>query len=47
MKNPDLTVAQYLSQTIGSVGENMAIVRFSRLVLGETAKKEADAGAMN
>ncbi len=47
VKNPDLTVAQYLSQTIGAVGENMAIVRFSRLVLGETAKKEADAGAMN
>ncbi|MCO5141956.1 MAG: translation elongation factor Ts [Oligoflexia bacterium] len=38
VKNPDLTIAQYLSQTIATIGENILITRFSRFVLGETTK---------
>lgn len=47
VKNPDLTVAQYLSQAIAGIGENMNIVRFTRYVLGETARKEAAEGEAN
>jgi elongation factor Ts len=40
VKNPDLTIAQHLSQTIGNIGENMSIARFARFQLGETRKAE-------
>lgn len=35
VKDPDMTVADYLHQTIAKTGENMEIRRFSRFVLGE------------
>lgn len=34
VKNPDLSVGDYLKETIGSLGENMSIVRFARLAMG-------------
>lgn len=37
VKNPDITVADYLKSTIASLGENMAIRRFARIQLGEGA----------
>ena len=40
VKNPDLSVSQFVSQTIATIGENINIVRFSRFVLGETMKKD-------
>lgn len=39
VKNPDISIADHLSQTISKIGENVAIARFTRYVLGETAKK--------
>jgi elongation factor Ts len=39
VKNPDITIAEHLSQTVSKIGENMSIARFSRFVLGESAKK--------
>lgn len=39
VKNPDLTIAAYVSQTISTIGENISIARFTRYVLGEGAKK--------
>ena len=39
VKNPELTIAALLSQTVSTIGENMSIARFTRYVLGETAKK--------
>lgn len=48
VKNPDLTIAQHLSQTVATIGENISIARFTRYVLGETAKKaEETAQASN
>ena len=40
VKNPDLTIAQHLSQTIANIGENMSITRFCRYQLGETRKAQ-------
>jgi elongation factor Ts len=34
VKDPDMTVADYLKSIIGSLGENMAIKRFSRFQIG-------------
>ena len=34
VKNPDISVGDYLKETIAGLGENMSIVRFSRLALG-------------
>lgn len=34
VKNPDITVGDYLKATIGSLGENMSIARFARLAMG-------------
>jgi elongation factor Ts len=46
VKNPDITIAEHLSQTVSKIGENISIARFSRFVLGETAKKaESEAEA--
>jgi len=39
VKNPDITIAEHLSQTVSKIGENISIARFSRFVLGESAKK--------
>jgi len=35
VKDPDMSVADYLNQTIAQTGENMEIRRFARFVLGE------------
>ncbi len=34
VKNPDQSVGDYLKETIGTLGENMSIVRFARLAMG-------------
>jgi len=34
VKDPDMTIADYLKSIIGSLGENMAIKRFSRFQIG-------------
>ncbi len=34
VKNAELSVGDYLKETIGSLGENMSIVRFARLAMG-------------
>ena len=53
IKNPDLTIEQYLRDTANSVGENIKIRRFARFEVGEgLEKKEEDfaaevAGQMN
>lgn len=39
VKNPDLTIAAFVSQTISTIGENISIARFTRYVLGEASKK--------
>ncbi len=44
VKNPDISINDHLNQTVSKIGENMSIARFTRYVLGETAKKaEAEA----
>lgn len=44
VKNPDISINDHLNQTISKIGENISIARFTRYVLGETAKKaEAEA----
>jgi elongation factor Ts len=35
VKNPDLTVAEYLKENIAKLGENIVVRRFSRMALGE------------
>jgi elongation factor Ts len=35
VKDPDKTVGDYLKETIGSLGENIVIRRFTRFALGE------------
>lgn len=47
VKNPDLTIAEHLSQTVSKIGENISIARFSRYVLGETAKKASSEAEAN
>lgn len=42
VKNPDLTVEQYLQETISRIGENIVIRRFSRFELGEGLQKRTD-----
>ncbi len=41
VKNPDITIKDYVSQAVATIGENIGIARFTRYVLGETAKKAA------
>ncbi len=38
VKDPDITVEQYMGQMVSKLGENMGISRFTRYVLGETTK---------
>ena len=46
VKDPDKTIQTYLNETIAAIGENIAIRRFCRFVLGEgLAKKESDFAA--
>lgn len=42
VKNPDLTVSQYLQETIARIGENIVIRRFVRYELGEGIEKRKD-----
>lgn len=42
VKNPDLTVAQYLQETIARIGENVVVRRFVRFELGEGLEKKKD-----
>ncbi len=37
VKNPDITVSQYAAETSKAVGDTVAVVSFTRFVLGETA----------
>ncbi len=39
VKNPDISIKDFVGQTVGTIGENIGIARFTRYVLGETAKK--------
>lgn len=41
VKDPEMTVADYLNQTIAKIGENIEIRRFARFVLGEELEAEA------
>ena len=43
VKNPDITIEEYLRNTANDVGENIKIRRFSRFEVGEgLEKKEED-----
>jgi elongation factor Ts len=42
IKNPDITVADYLKQTIAAIGENIVIRRFVRFELGEGLEKKSE-----
>lgn len=42
VKNPDLTVGNYLKETIAKIGENIVIRRFVRFELGEGLEKKQD-----
>ncbi len=35
VKNPDITISEYLSEMVAKIGENIVIRRFSRFLLGE------------
>ena len=37
VKNPDITIEEYLKQTIAKVGENILVNRFVRFELGQAA----------
>lgn len=39
VKNPDISIKDYVAQNVGTIGENIGIARFTRYVLGEAAKK--------
>ena len=36
IRNPSITVNEYIKQVVGVLGENIRISRFTRYVLGET-----------
>lgn len=42
VKNPDLTISQYLNQTIATIGEKISIRRFVRYEMGEGLEKKVD-----
>jgi elongation factor Ts len=42
VKNPDLTIEQYLKETIARIGENIVIRRFARYELGEGIEKRKE-----
>ena len=35
VKNPDITVGEYVKENIAKLGENIVVRRFARLALGE------------
>jgi len=37
IKNPDVTVGEYLKENVAKLGENLIVRRFSRIALGEAA----------
>lgn len=37
IKNPDVTVGEFLKENVAKIGENLIIRRFSRIALGEAA----------
>lgn len=39
VKNPDITIKDYVTETIAKVGENISIGRYVRLQMGETAEE--------
>ncbi|MCB0377172.1 MAG: translation elongation factor Ts [Bdellovibrionales bacterium] len=42
VKNPDITVAEHLKNTVAKIGENLVIRRFSRFELGEGIEKRSE-----
>lgn len=42
VKNPDITIEQYVTDTIARIGENIVIRRFVRFELGEGLEKKVD-----
>ena len=42
VKNPDITVSQYLQEMIAKIGENLVIRRFTRFELGEGIEKKQE-----
>lgn len=42
VKNPDITVAEHLKNTVANIGENIVIRRFVRFELGEGLEKRSD-----
>jgi elongation factor Ts len=42
VKNPDLTVAQLISEKVAKIGENIQVRRFTRFKLGEGIEKRQD-----
>ena len=42
VKNPDITVADHLKNTIAKIGENLVIRRFARFELGEGIEKKQE-----
>jgi len=42
VKNPDQTIAEYLTSTIAKIGENIVIRRFVRFELGEGIEKKSE-----
>jgi elongation factor Ts len=47
VKNPDISIKDYVGQTVGTIGENIGIARFTRYVLGESMKKPGAQEATN
>jgi elongation factor Ts len=37
IRDPNITVNQYIKQVVGVLGENIKVARFTRFVLGETS----------
>lgn len=42
VKNPDVTVAEYLKDTVAKIGENLVIRRFIRFELGEGIERKSE-----
>jgi len=42
VKNPDVNIGDYLTETIAKIGENIVIRRFSRFELGEGIEKKSE-----
>lgn len=42
VKNPDITVANYLKEKISTIGENIVIRRFTRYQMGEGLEKKSE-----